>query len=84
MNASWPNSAARPKKTVALTIAIRCVVAVFQSGVPRVIWSQSASPVSAVGIVVIRPASSAKYHTCAPTAFVIPRTSVSAASVASV
>ena len=41
MNASWPKSAARAKKTVALTIAIRCFVAVLQSGVPRVISSQS-------------------------------------------
>ena len=47
----WPRIAASPKKTVAVTIADRCQVAVHQSGVRRVIVNQSASPVSAVATV---------------------------------
>ena len=51
--------AASPKKTVALTIASMCVVAVFQIGLPQVSVNQSAKPVRAVKTVVIRPTTSA-------------------------
>ena len=77
-------SAASPKNTVAVTIAIMCAVAVFHSSLPQLIVSQSTSPVSAVSTVVIRPAISASHQPCAPTVFVMPRTSLSAASVANV
>src|SRR5439155_23848173 len=41
------------------TIAVRCSVAVRHGGVPQLICSQSAKPVSAVGAAAIRPPTSA-------------------------
>ena len=52
------------KKRVAVTIAIMCNVAVFQSSLPQLIVSQSARPVSAVKTVVIRPAIRASHQPC--------------------
>ena len=74
-SSAWPKIAASAKKTVAVTIAIMCVVAVFQSSVPRVIVSQSSRPVSAVGTVKIRPTISAIHQPYAPEFSVMPSTS---------
>ena len=48
-----------------MTIATRCDVAVRQSGESRLIVSQSASPVSAVGTVKISPTTRASHQPCA-------------------
>ena len=53
------------KMTVADSIAVRCAVAVRQSGVPREMSSQSANPASAVETVTISPATSASHQTVA-------------------
>jgi hypothetical protein len=50
---------------VAVTIAIRCEVAVRFSGVPGEIVNQSASPARAVGTVKIKPRTSASHQPCA-------------------
>ena len=76
--------AARAKNTVAVSIAIMCAVAVFQSPVPRVIESQSRNPVSAVGTVTISPKTSASHQPYAPALCVIPVTSAKPATVANV
>ena len=61
-----------------------CAVAVRQSGVPRVIRSQSAKPVRAVGAVTISPTISASAQPCAASSSAIPTLLRTEATVANV
>jgi hypothetical protein len=63
---------------------VRWSVAVRHSGVPRLMSSQSRSPVSAVGPVTIRPAISASHHAAARFSSLTPSLEKTANAVAPV